>query len=656
MAQIFPTFNINPKTVSSTVLEFIKQIEAAQDKEKNSNPYSWDTFKETNLISDEMGRYLGEMHHLMSVQSDPELDSAYESIIPMLSEFSAKQGQDMELFNIYQEIQKTDLDPVQQRIMQKAIDGFSRSGLTLEEKEQNEFNEISQRLSELSNQFSLNVKNSTDAWSKHVLNEDKLEGVSDIDKSRFASQAKEKDLSGYLITLQFPDYFAIIADAIDSDLRKEMYFAYNTVASEFMNDGEFNNDETIKEILSLKHRKSRLLGFKNYAEYSLATKMADTPEQVVSFLNDLSSKSKSQSKEERVELAEYAKNSHSVNDLNHWDTPYFAKKHKEEINDIDFSKIKEYFPVSQVKSGLFWFIEEMFGFQLEVVDVPFSYNKDLELYKINKDGEGFAYIYADLYSRPGKRGGAWMNDYAHRMEDSLPIAFVVCNFPTAEDGAESLLEFGNVTTLFHEFGHALHHTLTTVKHSDAAGISGVPWDAVELPSTFMEFFCSNPKVLSKISSHYETGECLPDELVTKLKSSEQYMSATGLLRQMEMSIADMVIHMEDDKDIHDVSKDLKEEFGLKASPSNVRPFNTFQHIFAGGYSAGYYSYKWADILSSDIYEEFEENGVINKELAKKYLDELLSQGGSKDMGELFRAFKGRDPKPDAFLKYQGIKV
>lgn len=654
MSQIFPTFNIDPSTVKDTVSSYINRIQEMETLEKKMEP-SWKMFDKSAKLEKELSRYLTEIGHLTSVTNNKDLEDAYESIIPLLSKYYAESGQDSEMLNCIKGILKTqELDSVQNRILNRIIDSFKLSGLELCEDDKITLNEYNEKLSTLSNEFSKNSKKSRDAWEKNVLSKCDLVGIQDVDMQRFKSQAEEKNLEGYLITLQFPDIIAVLTYSEEEFLRKEVYMAMNTVASKYANDGEFDNSKIMDEILSLRHKKSELLGFNNYSELSLQRKMANSPEEVVSFLNDLSEKSKGKAAQENEEMLKFAKEDLEINVPKHWDLTLISRKHKEKKHNIDLSKIKEYFPKTKVENGLYWLIEELFDVKIKKVESPHSYHKDVELLKLSRDNKDIAYIYTDIYSRPGKRGGAWMNDYEGKTEDSLPVAFVTCNFPAPSGEEEALLSFGDVTTLFHEFGHALHHTLTTVEYSELAGISGVPWDAVELPSTFMEFFCIQPEVLTKISGHYETNEPLPMAMIKNMKDAEQYYSANGLLRQMDLSLSDMLIHMGEGLNINKVSASFKEENELRPSLDGTATYNDFGHIFAGGYAAGYYSYKWADILSSDIFESFEECGVLNKELAKKYLDEILSKGGSDEMSTLFENFKGRSPSPDAFLKYQGV--
>lgn len=654
MNQIFPKFDIESSKIKENVEFYIEKIKRLEAVEKKSN-ISFDMFKESEFISDELHRYLHEIDYLISVTKNEALEEAFESVLPILSKYDAESGQDKDMFNCVKSMLKIDnLDDIQKRIINNSIKGFKISGLDLNNEDRSLFNKYNEELSLLSNEFSKNVKSSTDTWEKVITNKDDLDGITSVDIDRFKTQAQKKDIDGYLITLQYPDVFSILAYSENEMLRKEVFIAFNSVSSEYLNNGDFDNKEIISKIMKLRHAKAKLLGFKNYAELSLTYKMAKSPEEVVSFLNGLSSKAKDKAAIEKEESLKFAKDELNMETINHWDSSIISRKHKEFKHNIDLSKIQEYFPKKKVESGLFWLINEMFDVTVDKINPINAYHKDVELLKLSKEGKDIAYIYTDLYSRAGKSGGAWMNNFEGKVENSLPVAFVTCNFPASTNENDSLLSFDDVKTLFHEFGHALHHTLSTVKYPSVAGINNVPWDAVELPSTFMEFFCIQPEILKKISGHYKTGEVLPETMIRNMQNADQYNSATGLLNQMNLSISDMLVHMEENSNIYEISNQFKIENNLRLPLEGTAGFNNFEHIYSGGYAAGYYSYKWADILSADIFETFEEQGVLNKELSKKYLNEILSKGGSEEMSDLFKNFKGRNPSPDAFLKYQGI--
>jgi oligopeptidase A len=381
--------------------------------------------------------------------------------------------------------------------------------------------------------------------------------------------------------------------------------------------------------------------------------MAQSPKEVFDLINTLKDKALNQSIKETELINDFGK-SIGIENVQLWDFSYLSEKIKLRDYQFDEVEFKKYLPINNCLKGLFWFLKEMFNVDIKYVDTPHTYHKDLQLLELSKNGEIISYIYMDLYSRKGKKSGAWMNNIVDKSLTQLPIAVVVCNFAAPTDETPCLLTFDHLETLFHEFGHATHHALSTVPYPYATGVNNVPWDAIEVPSTLMEFFCINDSVLNQITEHYETGETLPSELKESLVKSKNFLFSRFLMRQLEFTIADMKLHMEDVTDVHDYLNELRESLGTQKIPENCKPLNNFRHIFAGGYAAGYYSYKWSDILSADIFKTFSDNGVLCKDTAKKYLDEYLSQGGSKDPNELFFNFKGRKPTPDAFLELNGI--
>ncbi len=662
-SQQFPTFKIKATEVAETIRTHLKaELNAYEELKKVENP----TFSSLELVektSRNFSLYTSELSHFLSVNDKTnEFMDAYSSMIPELSEHSAKISQDPELYTFFKKIAETDLTPVERRVIDSELLAFKNAGIDLNKEDQSKLLEINKELSALSTKFGSNGTQDADRMVIDLVDDLRLDGVNEIDKARFEDQAVETEGVKYQIRTNGPDFSAIMSYAMDEALRKEVFMNYNTVAAPREGiDNEFDNTEIMARTLVLRQEKAKLLGYENFAELSLSKKMAETPDQVVDFLQDLTTKAVPQYKEERVSIKEYALENGYIEsmeeDLKPWDASMILRKMKEEKFQINNQKVREYFPMEKVQQGLFWTIKELFGYDLKKVDFTFDkYVEDLELFEIKKDGKLIAYIYGDFFAYEGKRGGAWMSDYTERTEYVVPVAFVTCNFPRPQKGKESLLSFDEVVTLFHEFGHALHHTLTTVETSGAEGISGVPWDAVELPSTFMEFFCSKPEVLAQISGHYETGELLPQSMVDSLISSEHFLAASGLLRQMEFSLADMLVHRDGLTDIAQVARDFNEVNGMKQAHKGTAFYNHFGHIFAGGYAAGYYSYKWADILASDIFETFEDNGVICRETGERYLTLILSQGSSKEIMDMFRDFKGKEPNTTPFLKYTGIKV
>jgi oligopeptidase A len=648
----FPKFEIKGSELISNIKSFISKSEKKiQEIKKIKNPTWENVVLELENSEEEFSLFMSEVSHLTNVLKDKELDDAYEESIPLLSSHYNKVGQDIELLEIYKKLKSTNLNSIQHRILDKIILSFKHSGIFLSEENKDKFNEITKKKMLLSNKFSQNDQDSTDSWSK-LVTKGELEGLPQNVIDRFEVAAKEEGKIGCLLTLQFPDYLPVMQYANNRDLREMLYKSMYTTASEISNGGEYDNLPVINEILASRKEIASLLDYDNYAEYSLVNKMAKDSTQVLTFLNELKDKTKEKGINELNELKEFAFKLDGIT-LESFDVPYYSEKLRIEKYDINQEEIKEYFTLNKSLTGLFWLLEELFDITVSEEDPKHSYHEDLRLFKLSKNNETVAYIYADLHSRKGKRSGAWMSDYVSFSNSDTPIAFVSCNFEKAAEKDNSLLRFEEVETLFHEFGHALHHTLTVVEEKDASGISGVPWDAVELPSTFMEFFCMEDLILEKISGHYKTGEKLPLELKEKLQKSRNFQSGMILLRQLEFSITDMLIHIEDSEP-YEILEKVRSEIGMLKTPKYNRFLNAFSHIFAGGYAAGYYSYKWADILSSDIFETFRDNGVVCKETASRYLDCILSKGSSKEISEMFVDFKGREPKTDAFLRSQGI--
>jgi len=656
--QQLPLFQMKAADVPEIYRNFMAQLKQAYKSLKEEKAPTFQSFKGIDIIDGEMDRFSNELHHLIGVQStDKSLLEAYESMIPELTAFHSEIGQDPELYKTFKGLLETDLSSVERLVIERSMLSFQHSGIELPEEGQKRLVEISERLLILSNTFSKNVTESTDETNIDLIDDSRLEGINEIDKERFSAQAEDIEGIAFRIKSNHPDLMAVLSYSLEQRLREEVYRNYNSIGSV----GDKDNSEIIVETLELREEKSKLLGYKNYAEYSLSTKMAETPVQVIDFLEDLAGKAKPQHKDEVAELKDYACSkgyiANTEERLLPWDAGIVERLFREEKFSVNENEVRKYFPMSKVQEGLFWLIESLFGYELTPVDFEYQkYEKSLQLFQIKKEGQLIAYIYGDFYARSGKDGGAWMDDYTSREDDLVPVAFVTCNFSAPSGDKEGLLSFDDVVTVFHEFGHALHHTLTTVKVSGADGISGVPWDAVELPSTFMEFFCSRPQVMTKISSHFETGEAMPKAMMEGIIASEQYGAASMIMRQMELSLADMIVHTNNRKDIDQVSFEFRERNEMTQPIEGVKFFNHFGHIFVGGYAAGYYSYKWADILASDIFETFEENGVVCRETGESYLKLILSQGSSKGILEMFRDFKGAEPRPEPFLKYTGIEV
>ncbi len=542
--------------------------------------------------------------------------------------------------------------------------------MDLPEDKKKRYAELSRELAELSNKFSDNVLDATQHWYKHITDVDELSGLPETAIEGARQAARQKELDGYVITLDFPpSFYPVMTYGDNRSLRREVYEAFVTRASDQGPDAAKwdNTPPVMAEILKRRHALAQLLGFDNYAERSLATKMARSVDEVMEFLNQLAAKSKPpQAEKEFAELKAFVKDEYGVEDLQAWDVGYYSEKLRQKRYDISPETLRPpWFPVDKVVPGLFRVAEKLFDVQIEAHPEVEIWHADAQAYCISRHGEPIAWFYLDLYARQGKRGGAWMADCRVRWRDlrsrlQLPVAFLTCNFTPPVDGKPALLTHDEVTTLFHEFGHGLHHMLTQVEVMDVSGINGVAWDAVELPSQFLENWCWNPESLALIASHHETGEPLPEDLLQKLLAAKNFQSGMAMVRQLEFSLFDFRLHAEFSEQAPtnplDMHRTVREEIAVVQAPEFNRFPNAFSHIFAGGgYAAGYYSYKWAEVLAADAFSLFEENGIFDPETGKAFLHNILEKGGSQEPMELFKAFRGgREPEVDALLKQTGI--
>ena len=505
------------------------------------------------------------------------------------------------------------------------------------------------------------------AWSKLVTDERELIGLpeSALAGAKQLAEAKgHKD--GWMLNLDFPCYFPVMTYCENRELREEMYTAYVTRASEQGPDaGEFDNSETMKEIMATRKEQSALLGFETYADYSLATKMAANPAEVLAFLEDLARRSKPQAERELAELKAFAREEFGMEELFAWDIGFYAEKLRQQRYAISQEELRPWFPANKVITGMFEVVSRLYGVDFKAVEGVDTWHKDVQFFNIKRNGEVIGRFYLDLYAREHKRGGAWMADCHSRRKAGgtvqTPVAFLTCNFTPPVGDNPALLTHDEVVTLFHEFGHGLHHMLTRVDYSAVSGISGVPWDAVELPSQFMENWCWEKEALALISGHHETGKPLPDEMLEKMLAAKNFQSAMMIVRQLEFALFDFRLHYswkdggcEDGTDIQTVLDDVRKEVSVVIPPAFNRFQNSFSHIFAGGYAAGYYSYLWAEVLSADAFSRFEEDGIFNRETGESFLHEILERGGSREPADMFAAFRGRKPELDAMLRHKGI--
>ena len=626
----------------------------------------------SNLIEplDDMGEKLSRawspVSHLNAVMNSPELREAYESCLPLLSQYYTELGQNQALFEAYQQLansaQFATLDKAQQTIIEHALRDFRLSGIALPPEQQKRYGELQMRLSELQSTFSNQVLDATQAWTKQISDAAQLDGLPDSALEQAKQAAEARELDGWLITLDFPSFYAVMTYATDRALREEVYTAYCTRASDQgPNAGKLDNGPIIDEILTLRQELAELLGFANYAELSLATKMADSTDQVLGFLRDLGQRSKSYAEEDLSALRAFAAEQ-GCSDLQPWDLGHYSEKLLQHRYAISQEVLRPYFPVNTVIKGMFGIVQKLYGIELREVEQFERWHADARLFEVTEHGEVIGRFFLDLYARSHKRGGAWMDGCRDRRllpsgELQRPIAYLVCNFtPPGSGGKPALLTHDEVTTLFHEFGHGLHHLLTRVDYASASGINGVAWDAVELPSQFMENWCWEPEGLALISGHFQTGEPLPQELLDKMLAAKNFQSGMGMLRQVELSLFDFELHVRENPELsaQQVLDKVRDETSVLRAPAFNRFQNGFSHIFAGGYAAGYYSYKWAEVLSSDAFSRFEEEGVLNEKTGRAFRDSILARGGSEEPMALFVAFRGREPSIDPLLRHLGL--
>lgn len=609
--------------------------------------------------------------HLNAVRNNDALRTAYTNSLTRLTEYGTEVSQNTELYNAYQKLAESEeyaqLTQAQKQAVDNALRDFRLGGVALDGEQKQRFGAIQKRLSELSTQFSNNVLDATQAWYKHFTDANALSGLPDSALAQAAQAAAQKQLPGYVVTLDFPSYLAVMMYADNRELREEMYTAYVTRASadgkkaDGSSAAEWDNSALITETLALRHELAQLLGFNNYAERSLATKMAETPQQVLDFLNELAQKSRPLAERDIQELREFATTKGCV-DLQPWDMTYFSEKLRVEKYAISQEELRPYFPAERAISGMFEVVKRLYSIDIVQVAAFDSWHPDVRFYHVFNNGEKIASFYLDLFAREHKRGGAWMADCRVRRKTEtgtqLPVAFLTCNFTPPVGDTPSLLTHDEVTTLFHEFGHGLHHMLTQIDVAAVSGINGVAWDAVELPSQFLENWCWGPEAIPLISAHYQTAEPLPQHLLDKMLAAKNFQSGMQMVRQLEFALFDFRLHAEYDpanpQNPQTVLDQVRREVAVVPAPAFNRFQNSFSHIFAGGYAAGYYSYKWAEVLSADAFARFEEEGIFNSQTGESFLREILQQGGSKAPMELFINFRGREPSIEALLRHSGL--
>ena len=655
------TEDIKP-ALQTAIAEAREQIAAI----KAQTHTDWaNTVEKLTDITERVGRIWSVVSHLNSVVDTPELRAVYNELMPEITIFFTEIGQDIELYNRFKIIKNSaefdTLSPAQQTKLNHDLRDFVLSGAELPPEQQAELAQLQTEGAQLGAKFAQNVQDATDAFGIYFDDAAPLAGIPEDSIAMFAAAAQSEGKTGYKIGLQIPHYLAVIQYADNRELREQIYRAYVTRASELSDEGKFDNTANVEQTLANALKTAKLLGFKNYAELSLATKMADTPEQVLNFLHDLAHRAKPFAEKDFAEIKAFARENLNIEDPQSWDLSYAAEKLRQAKYAFSETEVKKYFPISKVLAGLFAQIKKLYSIELAEKTVP-VWHKDVRYFELKQDGQTIGGVYMDLYAREGKRGGAWMDGYKSRRRFAdgtlqLPTAYLVCNFTPPVGDKEARLSHDEIITLFHETGHGLHHLLTQVDEVGVSGINGVEWDAVELPSQFMENFVWEYDVLVQMSSHEETGAVLPKELFDKMHAAKNFQRGMFLVRQMEFALFDMEIyHQEDEgrlKEWPQILDKVRQEVAVTQPPAYNRFALSFSHIFAGGYSAGYYSYAWAEVLSADAYAAFEESDDV-AETGRRFWKEILAVGGSRSAAESFKAFRGREPSLDALLRHSGF--
>ena len=629
---------------------------------------SWDSLIEPiDGRNERLNQAWSPVGHLNGVLNSDALREAYNNCVGKLAQWETEVGQNQALFQAYQTLSKSDefasLSQAQRHSISLALQSFHLSGVSLPEDKKQQFSTLTQRLADLSSKFGNNVMDAIQAWTLLITDVEELAGVTDSAKALAAQAAAEKHQTGYLLTLDQPCFIAIMTYADSPALREQMYQAYVTRASDQgPQAGALDNSDIINETLKLRHELSQILGLANAAEFSLEPKMANSTASVMAFLNDLATQVKPQAEQEFAELQAFAQNELAMESLNPWDIAYVSEKLRTQRYAISVEELRPWFPTERVINGLFSIAGRLFDISIEEDSSAALWHKDATFYRISRKGQVIASFYLDLYAREKKQGGAWMDVCRSRRKVQsgmqLPVAYLTCNFTPPVGDKPALLNHNEVTTLFHEFGHGLHHMLTQVEVLDVSGINGVAWDAVELPSQFLENWCWQEESIQLMSAHFETGEALPKVMLDKLLAAKNFQSGMALARQLEFSLFDFRLHLEynpsNPRNPQDLINQVRDQIAVIKAPDYNRFQNSFGHIFAGGYAAGYYSYLWAEVLSADAFSLFEEQGIFDQATGDKFRTAILEKGGSDDAMNLFVEFRGRGPSNEALLRHRGI--
>ena len=664
-----PAFSlIDPAAVPARIADIVADNERGIEQMLDAGgPRTWDSVcARLDDFNDRLNRAWSPVRHLHSVADNDALRAAYGEALPMIVNYGTAQMQNDRLCAAYRELLESQafagLGAARQQVIRHAVRDFRLGGIELDSAARERFSAIQQRLNQIGTHFEEHVLDATRAWQWHTEDASRLKGLPDSLLHLAAQNAGQASRQGWLLTLDLPCYGPAMMYAEDRALREELYRAYCTRASDQgPNAGKFDNGALINEMLALRHELAQLVGFANFADYSLATKMAPSAAGVIGFLRDLAARSRPHAQREFAELGRYAREKLGLDTLEAWDVAYASERLRQDAYAVSQEALRPYFPAPRVIAGLFAVVGRLFGIDIARVDGVDTWHTDVEVFRIHDaDGRLRGLFYLDLFARPGKRGGAWMDECIVRRRTAAgiqqPVAYLTCNFTPPVAGRPSLLTHEEVITLFHEFGHGLHHMLTLVEEAPVAGINGVAWDAVELPSQFLENWCWEREAIDLLSGHHETGDRLPEAMFERLLAAKGFQAGMKMLRQIEFALFDFRLHVEyrPQLDVQQVIDDVRREVAVFMPPAWNRFQHSFSHIFGGGYAAGYYSYKWAEVLAADAYARFEDEGVFNRAVGTDFMTAILEAGGADDAMALFRRFRGRDPQPEALLRRSGL--
>ena len=619
-------------------------------------------------LDDGIGKLWGPLSHLHGVSNKDDVRAAFDECLPKLTAYATQMGQNKALYlafvSLLDSAQFSQLSQAQQQFVKQQVRDFKLAGVALDAQQKTEYGQLKQQMAELSTRFSNQLMDATEAWSKHVVDSECLLGLPESALQQAQETAKTKDLEGYLLKLDFSCYLSVMTFADQRELRQEMYQAFNTRASDQgPHGGQFDNSKVMEELVALRHKMANLVGFDHYADYSVATKMADSGRAVETFLLDLANGCKPQAVADMQQLQDFAAEQNGPAPLAAWDVAYYSEKLRQSRYDLSQEELKPYFALPQVQEGLFNVVNRIYGIQVTACTGISTWHPDVGFYQVAYEGKAIGYFYFDLYARDQKRGGAWMDECRNRQfradgELQLPVAYLVCNFAPPVGDNPGLLTHGEVTTLFHEFGHGLHHMMTNIHVAGVAGINGVAWDAVELPSQLLENWCWQEESLRLFAKHHQTGADLPEDLLQKMLAAKNFQAGMFVMRQLEFALFDLRLHMNYNPDapqsVQSVLDAVRAEVSVVKAPKWNRFQHGFAHIFAGGYASGYYSYLWAEVLAADVFSRFEAEGIFNAATGAALWNDITGQGGSRDAMALFTQFMGREPSVEALMRHKGL--